>query len=200
MKKVLVTCFEPFGGGEVNASLEAVRALAAPDGTELFKVTLPVEWKTSAEKLFAAWDAFSPDAVLMTGLAAGSDRIRVERVAVNICGAIKDNRGLYPSGSTTEACEAPVREGAPTAYFPTCDHAAILAAMRKENVPAAQSFSAGTYICNFVFYSAMDRIAREKSAVRAEFIHLPSLTGEGRSPSLPLDVSVKALAAAVAVI
>lgn len=199
MKKVLVTCFEPFGGGAVNSSFEAVRAMTAPSGTELFKVTLPVEWKTSAEKLFAVWDEIAPDAVLMTGLAAGSDRVRIERVAVNICGAIRDNRGLYPSGDGTDAEESPVIVGAPAAHFATFDHKAILSAMRKENVPASYSFSAGTYICNYVFFAATERIAKEKRPMPAGFIHLPSLAEEGKSPSLPLDVLVKALTAAVAV-
>ena len=33
--KILLTAFEPFGGEEINASLEALRRVEAPDGAEV---------------------------------------------------------------------------------------------------------------------------------------------------------------------
>ena len=69
------------------------------------KVILPVSWSGAWGRLLAAWEDFSPDGVLMTGLAGGSDRIRVERVGINLCGAAKDNLGKYPNGTESDAKE-----------------------------------------------------------------------------------------------
>ena len=180
MKKVLLTCFEPFGGEKINPSYDAVMNLSAPDGTEIIKAVLPVEWGTAAEKLLSAWAGSSPDAVLMTGLAGGSDKIRIERIGINLCGAIKDNKGLYPSGSE-EPAERPIDETMPDAFFSTFNHSAILDALRKENIPAAYSFSAGTYICNYVLFTALSKIHKDKTRIPVGFIHVPFSEAQGKT-------------------
>lgn len=131
MKKILLTCFEPFGGETINPSAEAVKNVILPFGCELIKLQLPVLWEGAEKLLFDAIDDFSPDSVLMTGQAGGTSAIRIERVAINLCGAIKDEAGLYPGGSA-KPTELPAREGAPAAYFSTYDARKILDALKKK--------------------------------------------------------------------
>ena len=180
MKRVLLTCFEPFGGESVNPSYDAVMSLSAPDGIELIKAALPVEWGASAEKLLSVWEEVSPDAVIMTGLAGGSDKIRIERVGINLCGALKDNKGLYPSGDT-EPAERRIDETMPDAFFSTFDYSSVLDALRKENIPAAYSFSAGTYICNYVLFTALSKIHKDKKLIPVGFIHVPVSEIQGKT-------------------
>ncbi|EWM17685.1 pyroglutamyl-peptidase [Kutzneria sp. 744] len=46
-------------------------------------------------------------------------------------------------------------------------------AMRDAGVPAAVSYSAGTFVCNHVFYGLMHLIATELPHVRGGFVHVP---------------------------
>ena len=193
MKKILLTCFEPFGGETINPSAKAMKNVIPPFGCELIKLQLPVLWEGAEKLLFDAIDDFSPDSVLMTGQAGGTSAIRIERVAINLCGAIKDEAGLYPGGSARPT-ELPAREGAPAAYFSTYDARKILDALKKENIPAGYSYSAGTYICNYIMFSALDRLASTESDVPAGFIHLPYADGQkSGSPSMGIDMMSRAI-------
>lgn len=197
MKKILLTCFEPFGGEKINPSEEAVGSVKAPLGCELKKVCLPVSWERARRHLFAAIDSFSPDVVIMTGQAGGSSSIRIERIAINLCGAIKDEDGFYPGASELPA-ELPIREGAPAAYFSTVDCKRIQNALKKENIPAELSYSAGTYICNCVLFSALDKLACEGKNAAAGFIHLPYADCQGAgAPTLGVGVMARALETAL---
>jgi pyroglutamyl-peptidase len=75
-----------------------------------------------------------------------------------------------------------------------------VAALRKRGIPAVVSQTAGTFVCNHVFYGLMHALRRQ-TKVRGGFIHVPFLpeqAGAGR-PSLPLDTMTAAIAVAVAV-
>ena len=65
MKKILLTCFEPFGGETINPSAEAMKNVIPPFGCELIKLQLPVLWEGAEKLLFDAIDDFSPDSVLL---------------------------------------------------------------------------------------------------------------------------------------
>ena len=192
--KILLTGFEPFGKDGRNPSSEAVERLSAVRGAELEKVILPVSWSGAWGRLLAAWEDFSPDGVLMTGLAGGSDRIRVERVGINLCGAAKDNLGKYPNGTESDAKERKICEAGAAAYFSTYNEKGILDALHGAGVPAGYSFSAGTYLCNYVLYSALYKIAREQKNIKAGFLHVPYAQGQREGvPCLAMDTIVLAL-------
>ena len=66
---------------------------------------------------------------------------------------------------------------------------------------AAVSQTAGTFVCNHVFYSLMHALARKRGMVRGGFIHLPTqpeLAKPGQ-PSLPLSAMRDAVALAIAI-
>ena len=152
MKKILVTGFEPFGGDSRNPSGEAVRALKESGDCEIRKLILPVSWKRAFPEIEKVWDIWKPDALLMVGLAAGSSAIRVERLGVNLCGTTEDIDGAYADGSADHAGECPVIAGEREAFFTTYDSEGILFALKGAEIPAKYSFSAGTYICNYLLY------------------------------------------------
>ena len=191
MKKVLLTGFEPFGTKKINPSYEAVARVRDIDGAEIRRVCLPVTWDGAPEALMREIDAFDPDAVIMCGLASGRREISVERVGVNIRGAIKDNAGKYPSGDAP--AEKPISSVGADAYFPTFDFKKILAAMKAENIPAGYSFSAGTYICNLVLYVALERERRERRGRRIGFIHIPEVKEFEPDAPMSLKTATRAI-------
>ncbi|MEV6607931.1 pyroglutamyl-peptidase I [Kutzneria sp. NPDC051319] len=166
MSTVLLTGFEPFAGDTVNPSWEAVRLVDVP-GVELVKQQLPCVFGESITVLGQAIRAHEPDVVIAVGLAGGRDVITPERVAINLNDArIPDNSGRSP-------LDEPIVEGGPAAYFTGLPIKAGAKAMRDAGVPAAVSYSAGTFVCNHVFYGLMHLIATELPHVRGGFVHVP---------------------------
>jgi pyroglutamyl-peptidase len=135
-----------------------------------------------------------PDLVICAGLAGGQGEINLERVASNIEDAtIPDNAGNQP-------VNRPVVRGGPAAYWSTLPVTAIVTALREANLPARISNSAGTFVCNHVFYGLM-RLLKGMPMVRGGFIHVPYLPEQAcvtGAPSLPLDEIVRGLEIAIA--
>jgi pyroglutamyl-peptidase len=198
-KKILVTGFEPFGGRGENPSLQVLARLKAPAGARLFKARLPVSGRAVGPRMAALIARYKPDLVVSLGLAAGEAAIRVERFAVNVADyAIKDNSGWQPEGKKLDAA-------GPAAYFVTADPLKLAAAARCAGAPAYVSNHAGGYVCNTLMYRALAALAAAGCGARYAFIHIPVSTemalkekpGRNISPSLPLDLLVKAVGAAV---
>lgn len=195
MKKVLITGFEPFGGAERNPSFDAVSALPDIENTEVKKLFLPVVWDRATDILEKEINLFSPDIVILSGLAGGSKCIRIERIGINLRGAVRDNEGFFPSHSDIPA-ESPCISGGDAAYFSTFDFAAIKNAVSALGLPVSYSFSAGTYLCNDVLYHTLFKNMTEKRNMQVGFIHLPYESGENIGQnvfSMPLSDMVKAL-------
>lgn len=166
--KVLLTGFEPFGGDEVNESWEAVRAVPSRIGSDLDVRTarLPVAFDAGLQECRRLVDHHAPDVVVLVGLAAGAEAIRLERVAINVIDArIADNRGASP-------VDEPVVPGGPAAYFSTLPLKAVAGALRDAGLPALVSNSAGTYVCNASFYAVQHHLA-DRPEVRSGFVHVP---------------------------
>lgn len=169
---VLLTGFEPFGGRVDNPSIEVVQAVAAAwTGPEVLRVAeLPVAFGLAADHLAALLEPPEPDRAaptlaLAVGLAAGRRSLSMERLAVNLCDArIPDNDGQQPDSD-------PVVPGGPTALWSSLPVKRMVAAARDAGCPAELSMTAGTYVCNAVFY----QLARWAQATgrRAGFVHVP---------------------------
>jgi pyroglutamyl-peptidase len=193
MTTVLLTGFEPFGGDPDNPSGEAVHRVAAHwSGPEvLITAVLPVTFSGSARRLRELVAEHRPDVVIATGLAGGRSAIGVERVAVNLDDArIPDNDGEQP-------VDVPVVDGAPAAAFSTLPVKAIVRAMNDAGIPAEVSYSAGTFVCNHLFFTALDAAPAH---VRTGFIHVPWSTEHAPdrdAASLPLAQIARALELAV---
>jgi pyroglutamyl-peptidase len=169
MKRLMLTAFEPFAGDTINPSLEAARQMAGVEfrGATLKIVELPVERHRAVEIALDRLRALRPDIVIMLGVASARFRINPERVAINVDDfRIPDNAGNQPSGE-------PIVEGGPVGYFSTLPVRAIVDRLLKANIPSGISSSAGTYLCNRLFYSVMHHIAIEGLPTSAGFIHVP---------------------------
>lgn len=193
-KKILVTGFEPFGGDTKNPSGDAVQALAFSEDYEMKKLILPVSWSRAFPEIEQVWNEWKPDAVLMVGLAAGASAIRIERVGINLCGAIKDIDGLYADGSADSEAERAILSDSVNAFFSTFDEKRILAALKKAEIPAKYSYSAGTYICNYLLYSSLAKRDREGADMKIGFIHVPYAEGQREDfPFMPMETMISAL-------
>jgi pyroglutamyl-peptidase len=173
--KVLVTGFEPFGGETVNASLEAVRRLPQWMGVlEIATAGLPTSYARSIPALEAAIACVQPQLVLCVGQAADRATLCVERIAINLQDArIPDNDGARP-------VDVPVAPGGPAAYLATLPVRMAVAALHAAELPALLSMSAGTFVCNHVFYGLMHLAATGNRRFRGGFLHVPSLPQQSR--------------------
>jgi pyroglutamyl-peptidase len=200
VKKLLLTAFEPFAGESINPSLEAARQISRIDfpGVAIEVIELPVERYRSIEIALGALRAEQPHAIVMLGERGGGFRVNPERVAINVDDfRIPDNAGNKP-------VDEPVIEGGPTAYFSSLPIRAITERLIKAHIPAKISDSAGTYLCNRLFYSVMHHIAVERLATIAGFIHLPYLHEQTVNrrldfPSMARETIVEAVRLAVEV-
>lgn len=193
--RILLTGFEPFDGESSNPSWEAVRAAAAepPAGLEITAVELPCVYGRSRTALREAVAAHDPDIVLCVGQAGGRPDLTVERVAVNIDDA------RIPDVSGAQPIDEPIVPGGPAAYFAALPVKACVAAVREAGVPASVSNTAGTFVCNHVFYDLMHLIATERPALRGGFVHVPYAPGQVAGRSLP-SLAVSAVAEGLRVI
>ena len=191
--KVLVTGFEPFGADSINASWEAVRRLPKRTaGIDIVAKCVPVVFGDAARIVEELIEREQPDAVLCTGVAAGRAQVTPEYVAINHRHArIADNEGFQPY-------DEPVVAGAPDAYFAAAPVYAMVKACCEQGIPAAVSYSAGTYCCNDLFYSVRHFAQRRYPGMLVDFIHVPQCpeqvakTGEVK-PSMEPAMTARAL-------
>ena len=195
MTTILLTGFEPFAGDAANPSGDAVALVGgAWEGPEtLVTAVLPVTFEEAATRITELIAEHSPDIVIATGLAGNRGVVSVERVAVNLIDArIPDNAGAQP-------IDEPSVARAPAAYFATLPVKAIARDIADTGIPAEVSFSAGTFVCNHVFFLALHEAAR-RPGLRAGFIHVPWSAEHAPSAdaaSLPLADIARALEIAV---
>jgi pyroglutamyl-peptidase len=190
MARVLMTGFAPFGGEPVNPSWQAVSLLGAR-GDDIAAVELPCEFAASLPALRRAVEEHRPSLVVCVGQAGGRLDVTPERVAINLIDArIPDNAGARP-------VDVPVVPDGPAAYFTTLPVKACVAAIRAAGVPASVSHTAGTYVCNQVFYGLMHLLSTLPD-VRGGFVHVPfspeQVAASGKAaPSLGVDRVADAL-------
>ena len=170
MLKKLVTGFEPFNNGKLNPSEQLALALKPDDvpGAQILTKVLPVVYGEAAERLLALVAEHNPDVVISFGLAEGRTGITPERFAVNMDDAsIADNAGHL-------RIDQPIHPDGPLAFETTLPIKELVSAVRSEGIPAAISLTAGTFVCNHIFYE-MQR-ALSGSNVRSGFVHVPLMS------------------------
>lgn len=189
---ILFTGFEPFGGERVNPSALVAQSLHGEhiDGWPVTGLVLPCAFGHAIDVLVRALAARRPTLVLCLGQAGGRQGVTVERIAVNRDDArIPDNTGAQP-------LDQPVVPGAPAAYFSRLPVKALVAALQADGVAATESLSAGTFVCNHLFFGLMHSLRRRRG-VQAGFVHLPWLPEQiverPEAFSLPPDTQVRAV-------
>ncbi|EKO3591844.1 MULTISPECIES: pyroglutamyl-peptidase I [Vibrio] len=194
MFKVLLTGFEPFGEDSLNPSQALLNAKEQlhVTGVEVIGCVLPVVRYQAAEVAINAIKTHQPDLVLMFGQASGRAAITPERVAINLDDyRIADNAGHQPID------EAIIADG-PAAYFTTLPVKAMVEDLQQAGIAAEVSYSAGTFVCNHLFYAVQHYLSQHD--IPSGFIHIPALPEQvpATNPSLP-SLGLEPLIAAVRV-
>ncbi|MGB3020620.1 MAG: pyroglutamyl-peptidase I [Methyloceanibacter sp.] len=175
--RVLLTGFGPFPGAPENVSEWLVETLAgsslsSKSGCELRVAVLPTEWNEVSTLGPRLLDQHQPRLILHFGLNRRARSFRIERSAHNRIEAKHDARGELPSAATIL--------GQGRHRLDTALPAAALARhLKQKGVPAATSRSAGTYLCNFLYYLSLDWAARQGTPCDACFVHVPPAAGPG---------------------
>lgn len=193
--KILVTGFDPFGGEPTNPAIESVKRIDENiEGAEIIKLEIPTVFHKAADVVEAKIKEVKPDVILSVGQAGGRYGITVERVAINEDDArIEDNEGNQP-------IDVKIREDGAPAYFASLPIKAMVEEIKKENIPASVSNTAGTFVCNHIMYQDL-YLAEKYGNIKAGFIHVPFLTEQvvdkPNTASMSLDDIVRGLNAAI---
>ncbi|MFZ6819505.1 pyroglutamyl-peptidase I [Undibacterium sp. Ji22W] len=172
MSTILLTGFAPFNQETINPSWEVVRRFDDQkiQASHTVKVAeLACEFGTSITQLQQLLELHQPEFVICVGQAGGRPDLSIERVAINVDDArIPDNGGAQP-------IDQAIVEDGPAAYFSSLPIKAIVQALRTQGIPASVSQTAGTYVCNHIFYGLMHYADTHPGIKRAGFVHIPYL-------------------------
>jgi pyroglutamyl-peptidase len=191
--RILVTGFGPFPGAPYNPTQPLVARLLrlrrpALGGVELSGHIFPVTYAAVDRQLPMLLAQHRPQALLMFGLAARTPYLRIETRARNAVTTIwPDAEHARPrKGSIT-------REAGAMMFGPHT--AKLLRAALSSGIDARASRNAGSYLCNYLSWRAIEATAarhdREKAGPRlAAFIHVPLLARDGRSARTREDARI----------
>ena len=162
---VLVTGFGSFNQWDRNPSGEIALALndTMVGDAYIIGLVLPVTFDTSHHRLREAIERYDPMAVIALGLDGTARAIMVERLAVNL---------QHPSLLRFSLVNA----SGPLVRHTTLPVDVIVAALQKEDIAARQSWFAGLYVCNYVFYQLLGDAGQR--GMPAGFIHVPPLPSQ----------------------
>jgi pyroglutamyl-peptidase len=190
---VLLTGFDPFDGETINPSWEAVRGFADQQiaGHSVHVQCLPTEFDLAREQLTERLFTLRPALCLCVGQAGGRALISLEKVAINFAHArIADNAGAQPQFEAIDV-------NGPAAYFAPFDFPRALAGLAEAGIGAELSLSAGSFVCNDVFYALCQTQQLHLPKLRGTFVHIPyipeQVIAKPGMPSMPLAVVQKAL-------
>ena len=155
--RILVTAFEPFGTNDTNISQKVLDAIP----TDVAKLLLPVSFRRAPEVLNEAIKQFQPEVIISMGQAAEGDKIRLERLAINMMDSAKgDNDGYIPD-------EEMICPEAPLALKTALPVKSLCADCINAGLPTMVSNSAGLYVCNRIYFEALRRTPNSL------FVHIP---------------------------
>lgn len=164
----IVTGFEPFGGDEINPSQELVKLLQQ-SSQDLVCEVLATEYDFAGDRIRQLIKEHAPNVIVMLGLSGEASSIKLERVALNIDDAsLADNAGDLRKGQA-------IRHGAPLALKTSIDLPELQAELRAKGYDVVISNHAGTYICNHIYYCALDHLSAIGSNIPCLFVHVPKL-------------------------
>ena len=185
---VLVTGFGPFPGAPSNPTQQLVTRLAhlrrpATTGVRLVTHVLPTSYAAVDQQLPSLIDKHQPDAIVMFGVAGRSKAIRIETLARNRTTRVYPDidRNVLQRASITPG-EGPRRGRAPFVR--------LAAAVRASGLPARLSRDAGTYLCNYGYWRALEHRSQADNPRLVVFVHIPNMrrrrrtSARSKSPNL----------------
>jgi pyroglutamyl-peptidase len=162
--KILISGFKPFLGESLNPSERLAQEIQKKYST-ISTIVLPVEFQAAFNHLKKKILEISPDVIIMLGQAAGRKNISLEKIALNWRESSQpDEAGYIPETTFIEVG----RELALMTNFPID---IVAEQLKQQGHPIEISFSAGTYVCNDLYFKALTEFSNKKSI----FIHVPLL-------------------------
>ncbi len=189
--KVLITGFEPYWDYPENSSWVVAEKVATRGvvGVDIAIEQMPVSFSHVGMALRKVVEKHSPDMIIMLGQSGGSDKVKLERVALNMMDSkLPDNDGCTPN-------EEPININGASALFTTMPIKSLREAIEARGINVKISNSCGLYVCNRLYYEAL--MLSNKRQMKVIFIHLPFYKGQpsakqGKS-TMPIDEMVKAI-------
>jgi pyroglutamyl-peptidase len=163
--KLLLTGFEPFLGEKINPSQLLVDEVAKHrDFSWVETMILPVSFKAAPQVLSRKIQEGNYKGVVMLGQAGGRDKISLERVALNwVESRAADETGFIPP-------TGPITATANAAYFCEWPLGEIKKQLEGKNIPSEVSFSAGAFVCNYLYF-----LMAAQTSIPSVFVHVPYL-------------------------
>jgi pyroglutamyl-peptidase len=171
--RILLTGFGPFPGAPTNPTIPLVKRLMALRRPALEDVALSshifhVTYRTVDRELPELIARIRPDAMLMFGLANRTAHVRIETRARNAVTT------TFPDADRHVARKGSIVSGAhPISFGPHM--AKLLTAARATGIDARPSRDAGSYLCNYLSWRAIEATQAEGGPLLAGFIHIPLL-------------------------
>ena len=175
--RILVTGFEPFPGAPYNPTQPLVTRLTrlrrpALDDVELCGHIFPVTYSAVDRQLPELLKQHRPDALLSFGLAARTSFLRIEARARNAVTM------LWPDADHTRVRKGSIAGGADAMMFGPHTERLLRAALAT-GIDARTSNNAGSYLCNYLSWRAIEATHRDDGPHLAAFIHVPQLARDG---------------------
>ena len=197
--KILFTGFGRFPGAASNPSAAlaarvAKRRRPAFADVERIAHVFPTSYAAVDRELPALIEKHHPDAVVMFGLAGRTPHVRIETLARNrITPVFPDVDGVVPSSTRIALPSNGPRRG--RAPFRN-----LLAAAKQTGVKAALSRDAGSYLCNYGYWRAIEAGAKPDGPRLVVFVHIPKVrTGPRPRKRRPMMSMAKLLRAGEAI-
>jgi pyroglutamyl-peptidase len=178
--RILITGFGPFPGAPFNptqplvARLTRLRRPALGD-VELSGHIFPVTYNAVDRQLPDLLARKRPRALLMFGLAARTPFVRIETRARNAVTT------LWPDAGHARARKGSIAGGADAMMFGP-HTARLLRAALGTGIDARASRDAGSYLCNYLSWRAIEATCHGAGPRLAAFVHVPLLARDGASP------------------
>jgi pyroglutamyl-peptidase len=189
---VLVTGFEPFGSYSMNPSQVIAETLNGSmfADANIIGIVLPVNFTTSVERAVEAIELYHPNVVISLGLNAKADKIEIEKIGVNIKRyPLEDGRWSFPRF---------LEKRSPLLRITSLSTVDMVRKIQDAGIPAKQSFFAGTYICNALFYGLLGYGKDQSLNTSIGFIHVPLLDSQDPQ-GMPLERMIDAVKVAIQV-
>jgi len=166
MRTILVTGFGPFPGAPHNPTAAVVRRLAGMRRTNLHIVghVFDTTYAAVDRELPILLKKYKPDALLMFGLHSRAKTLRVETLARNVLGRVRDAGGRVPPARAIVRGEDHRRMLSPAPR--------LVRATRRCGVVTVTSRDAGKYLCNYLSWRATEAVVGQSPRL-ATFVHVP---------------------------
>jgi pyroglutamyl-peptidase len=175
--RILVTGFGAFPGAPYNPTMPLVERLMrlrrpAFDDVALSSHIFHVTYATVDRELPGLLKKQRPHALLMFGLAARTPYLRIETRARNAITTI------WPDADGTRVRKGSIAPGTDALTFGP-HTAKLLRAALASGIDARTSRDAGSYLCNYLSWRAIEATRRDDGPHLAAFIHVPLLARDG---------------------